>query len=116
MMNRRGFLARMVLGATVALHTELHSLVPTLDFAPKLPWFYLIEETTPATHEFTMGGKIRGWMRRIRWIDEKEMLSLGLKHEDFADDWKELGEEPKPTGEIRFFDYGLHNDDEGGLI
>jgi hypothetical protein len=109
MMNRRGFLARMVLGATVALHTELHSLVPTLDFAPKQPWFYLIEETTPATHEYAGGGLIHGYMRRIRWIDEKEMLSLGLKHEDFEDRWENL---PTYDG----WAVGRDNPDKGGLI
>jgi hypothetical protein len=82
MMIRRGFLGSMVLGAALALNTELHSLAPVFDFAPKLPWFYLIEESYRAVVPHFGCGVVR---KHVRWISEEEMLALGLKHEDFVD-------------------------------
>lgn len=86
-MNRRNFF-RAITGAALAVNLELRSLVPVLDFAPKLPYFYLIEETVPLR---TNPGFMPHVLKHVRWIDEKEMLALGLKHEDFAErtpDWR----------------------------
>jgi hypothetical protein len=82
MMTRRGFFGGIVLGAALALHTELHSLAPVFDFAPKLLWFYLIEESYRAVVPHFGCGVVR---KHVRWISEEEMLALGLKHEDFVD-------------------------------
>jgi hypothetical protein len=89
-MNRRSFLSRIstgLAGAALAVHLELGSLAPVLDFVkPAEKWWYLIEETLPVN---LVGAQIwrieRRTMKHVRWIDAEEMTRLGLKHEDFVD-------------------------------
>jgi hypothetical protein len=98
MMNRRTFLSRLSTGlatTAMALHLELGSLAPVLGFpAKKETWWYLIEENIPFANLYDWNGQ-RARLNHVRWIDEDEMLSLGLTHEDFAESWDELSKHPK---------------------
>lgn len=106
MITRRSFFSRLgsgLAGAALAVNMELHSLVPVLDFAPKLPWYYLIEETI---HHASSGLRAGTMLppydtTRVYWVHEDELAGLGLTHEDFVEKWEDLPPRPKVTA------YGL---------